>query len=488
MRSLLTIFAATLIVTACVAQACVLTAFTPPAVAFHAVSGTRSERSAIERSNNAADSVLSAAVRKSGAAGTVKFSLAAAIQKDFFTSSAATFPWTTFDELSDGFSPRSALVILTYGDKAYEYTDEYPDPPDFTVSEEYDERGLRLSPEKRMKKVDALISAGTSVKDALLYCFPLLSRTVSRALSEVRLSATDAKIKFDPDSSPMFEISRSRPGYELDETRVYSDVYFALKTGVTEVALSPVPVLPSCTASELAECTRLRSRFTTSISSSTAARKHNVSLALSRVSGSVIGAGETFSFNSVVGRRTEANGFEKAKIISGGEYTDGVGGGVCQASTTIYNAALLAGMDIVAVSRHSLVPTYVDPSFDAMVNGSGSDLKFRNGGDDPVFIRAYATSEKATVEFYSSELPYKVTLRSRTLKTGARPADKEFVDVERKYTAGMESGEKMRISGGAPSVSSEGYLIKTYPDGRKEEKRIRRDEYAAAAGKIAVAP
>lgn len=481
----MTIFAATLIMTACAAQTFAPVAFATPA-SVTAACVTRSELSAVGAAENAADAEPSA-VRKGGAASAAKSFAAEAEPSDCSARTAAIMP-SPFDGFRESFSPRSALVILTYGDKAYEYTDEYPEPPDFTVSEEYDERGLRLSLEKRMKKVDALISAGTSVKDALLYCFPLLSRTVSRALSEVRLSATDAKIKFDPDSSPMFEISRSRPGYELDEKRVYSDVYFALKTGVTEVALSPVPVLPSCTASELAECTRLRSRFTTSISSSTAARKHNVSLALSRVSGSVIGAGETFSFNSVVGRRTEANGFEKAKIISGGEYTDGVGGGVCQASTTIYNAALLAGMDIVAVSRHSLVPTYVDPSFDAMVNGSGSDLKFKNGGDDPVFIRAYATSEKATVEFYSSELPYKVTLRSRTLKTGARPADKEFVDVERKYTAGMESGEKMRISGGAPSLSSEGYLIKTYPDGRREEKRIRRDEYAAAAGKIAVAP
>lgn len=487
MRSLLTIFAAALLVAVPVFMPCAVTASAgADGVPLAAIRACAESAAAAQEESAGAEKELSFSARVNVAE--IEDCFAASGCGAFGASSAAAFPWTAFDGLWESFSPRSALVILTYGDKAYEYTDEYPDPPDFTVSEEYDERGLRLSPEKRMKKVDALIASGSSVKDALLYCFPLLSRTVSLALSEVRLSATDAEIRFDPDSSPMFEISRSRPGYELDETRVYSDVYFALKAGVTQVALSPKHVLPQRTASELAECTRLRSRFSTSISSSTASRKHNVALALSRVSGSVIGAGETFSFNAVVGRRTEANGFEKAKIISGGEYTDGVGGGVCQASTTIYNAALLAGMDIVAVNRHTLVPTYVDPSFDAMVNGSGSDLKFRNGGDDPVFIRAFATSDKATVEFYSSELPYKVTLRSRTLKTGARPKDKEFVDTERKYTAGMESGEKVRVSGGAPSVSSEGYLIKTYPDGRKEEKRIRRDEYASAAGKIAVAP
>ncbi len=382
----------------------------------------------------------------------------------------------------------SALVILSYGDKAYEYTDEYPEPPDFTVSEEYDERGLRRSSAERMEKVDALIKAGTDVKDALLYCFPLLGRTVNRALAEVRLDPVNAEMRFSPDSSPMFEILRSRPGYELKESGVYADIYFALKRGTRVVNLSPEPVLPEVTARELAAYTRLRSRFSTSLGSSSSSRRHNIVLALSRVNGSVIEAGETFSFNAVVGRRTEANGFEKAKIISGGEYTDGVGGGVCQASTTIYNAALLAGMKITAVSRHSLVPSYVDPSFDAMVNGSGSDLKFVNDGDAPVFVRAYVSSDRATAEFYSSELPYKVTLRSRTIRIGERPADREFTDTDRKYTAGMESGEKVRVSGGAPAVSSEGYMTKTYPDGRKEEKRIRRDEYAAAAGRVAVAP
>ena len=166
--------------------------------------------------------------------------------------------------------------------------------------------------------------------------------------------------------------------------------------------------------------------------------------------------GESFSFNKTVGRRTEENGFRRAKIIVGGQYTDGVGGGVCQASTTLYNAALLAGMKVTAVSRHSLVPSYVDPSFDAMVNGSGSDLKFVNAGEDPVFIRAVATNGKATAEFYSSELPYKVQLKSVTVKTGERPADTEFVDTERRYTEGMAAGEKIRVSGGAPAVPGEG--------------------------------
>lgn len=380
------------------------------------------------------------------------------------------------------------LVVLVYGGKTYEYTDEYPDPPDFTVAEEYEERGINEPMSERMDKVESLISGGCGVKAALLWCFPLLADTVARAKTDIELTAEDAEMRFDQDATPMFEIKRSCPGLAVDETRLYTDVYFALRRGLHRVAVNVVAVLPSVTAEDLAACTRLRSRFETSYASSVASRRHNIELAMSRIGGTVLAPGEEFSFNAQVGRRTKANGFEEAKIIVGGEYTDGVGGGVCQASTTLYNAALLAGMKITAVSRHTLVPSYVEPSFDAMVNGSGSDLKFVNDGEDPVYVRAYAKNGKAVAEFYSSALPYKISRRSVTVKTGKRPADREFVDVERRYTDGLLPGEKVRVSGGAPAVSSEGYLIKTYPNGRTESVLLRRDSYAEAAGRVAVAP
>lgn len=385
-------------------------------------------------------------------------------------------------------TPNTSLIVLEYGESAYEYTDEYPSPPDFTIAEDYQERGIGRKLSERMSIVDDLIAGGSNTKEALLYCFPLLERTVEKALADVRLEPVDGEIRFMPDSMPMFEIRRSVPGYRLEESRVYSDIYFALRRGVKRVALSPVAVLPSVTAEELSAYTRLRARFTTSYSTSTASRAHNIALAMSKINGTTLMPGQTFSFNNIVGKRTTANGFESAKIIMDGEYTEGVGGGVCQASTTVYNAALMAGMRITAVNRHTLVPTYVDPSFDAMVNGSGSDLKFINTGDGPVFVRTYAKGGTAVAEIYSSQLPYKLSLRSETVSVGERPADKEFVDTERTYTEGMASGEKVRISGGAPAVRSNGYLVIEYQDGRREEHAIRSDSYAAAAGRIAIAP
>ena len=382
----------------------------------------------------------------------------------------------------------SPLLVFVYGSEEYAYYDEYPKPADYTVSEDYQRRGLDRSPAERLEIIDRLIKEGHEVKDAVLYCFPLLKKRIESAKAEIDREAVESEIRFLPDSFPMFEIKRSEAGRKVDEEQVYNDVYFALKRGLKRVALSVRPVLPEKTAEKLSAYTRLRSEFSTSYSSSTPERKHNITLALSRINGTVLEAGEVFSFNKIVGKRTAANGFKEAKIIVDGSYTDGVGGGVCQASTTVYNAALMAGMKITAVNRHSLVPTYVEPSFDAMVNGSGSDLKFRNDGDGPVFIRAYTTSTSVCVKFYSSELPYRITRRSVTLSMGERPEDVEFTDTERKYTEGMQSGEKVRVSGGAPAVRSEGWLVLKYPDGKQEERKIRSDNYSSSAGRVAVAP
>lgn len=385
-------------------------------------------------------------------------------------------------------SEPAPTLTLIYGNMRFDYFDEPLSAPDFTVSEDFQKRKLGAPIAERVKLIDSLVSGGSERKDAVLYCFPLLGRVVEEAARKVTCEPEDAEIRFYPDRRPMFEIKRSSPGYKVNEQRIYDDIYFALSSGLKRVALSVDVLKPKVTAETLAKYTKRRSSFSTSYASSSEERKHNVALALSKINGTVLNSGETFSFNKIVGKRTEANGFKTAKIIVNGRYTEGTGGGVCQASTTVYNAALRAGLKITAVSRHSLVPTYVEPSFDAMVNGGGSDLCFKNDTDGPVFIRTVSDSTKVTAEIYSSALPYKIECRSETLGVGEVPEPEEFIDIERKYTAGMQSGEKVKVNGGAPQLKSRGYMIKKYPDGKTEESIFRTDEYQSAKGLVAVAP
>ena len=111
--------------------------------------------------------------------------------------------------------------------------------------------------------------------------------------------------------------------------------------------------------------------------SSRSNRKTNVRVALSRFNGLKVDPGETVSFNAVALERTEANGYKEAIEYSEGESTTGIGGGTCQASTTLYGALLQAGVTIIERHNHSMTVGYVDPSMDAAVTDSGSkDLRW----------------------------------------------------------------------------------------------------------------
>ena len=96
--------------------------------------------------------------------------------------------------------------------------------------------------------------------------------------------------------------------------------------------------------------------FTTKYDASNTSRSTNLRLAANKINGTILSPGETFSYNKIVGERTIEAGYKEAKIYSGGEVVDGLGGGICQISTTLYNAALFANMEIVELYNHQFVP------------------------------------------------------------------------------------------------------------------------------------
>lgn len=151
---------------------------------------------------------------------------------------------------------------------------------------------------------------------------------------------------------------------------------------------------------ELKGCTALLSSYTTYFDGENSPRVSNIKLASGKISGCVLPPGESFSFNARVGARTEKNGFKKAKIIEDGRFVYGVGGGVCQVSTTLYNAALLAGLEVTEYHPHSLSVSYIAPSRDAMVSGTYSDLKFKNTAQSNVYVRVLAGDSYVRCELY----------------------------------------------------------------------------------------
>lgn len=139
------------------------------------------------------------------------------------------------------------------------------------------------------------------------------------------------------------------------------------------------------------------SSYSTSYGGSTENRKANVARAASLISGTVVAPGEVFSFNDTVGHRTRENGFYTAKEYINGESVDGIGGGTCQVSSTLYSAVLYADMGIVERLNHMMTVGYIPLGQDATVSDGGVDFKFKNTSDYPVKIAAYTNGSTITV-------------------------------------------------------------------------------------------
>ena len=132
------------------------------------------------------------------------------------------------------------------------------------------------------------------------------------------------------------------------------------------------------------------SNFTTKYSRGEKDRSNNVELAASKINGVVLGPGDVFSYNTVVGKRTEEEGFKKAHVYAGGKIIDGLGGGICQVSTTLYNTVLFAGLEVVERRNHNMLVGYVPPGRDATVSYGSIDFKFKDNYGTPVKIASSA--------------------------------------------------------------------------------------------------
>lgn len=383
----------------------------------------------------------------------------------------------------------SVFLTLSFGSLEFTYEDKRLEPTDHTVITEFYERRINAPLSDRLDCVERSLDMGAGAKAALLYTFPLLETTVDEAVKSIDRVAQNATIAFRPSNRPMFTITRERKGYRVDEQELYYDIYRALKHGETKVKIKPQALLPSVTAKELKKQTALRASFSTDYASSSANRKHNVELALSRLSGTVIDDGEELSFNERVGSRTKENGYADAKVIVGGEYVEGVGGGVCQASTTLYNCALLAGLTITSVKSHTLAPSYVAPSFDAMVSNGYSDLRLKNESGAPVYLYCSGDGKTALVKLYGLKKPYVIKRESVVVSRSDPPDDLVIVDESNEYgTEELADGEKKRVRYGIKGTTSEGYLC--YYEGGRLTARviIRRDAYMPVRGVVAVKP
>lgn len=194
--------------------------------------------------------------------------------------------------------------------------------------------------------------------------------------------------------------------------------------------------------------------FETDYSSSIKNRKENIRLAASKFNNMKLNPGDEISFNDVVGEISEKTGFKSATVIVGGEYESGIGGGICQVSTTLYNSLILSDLEITERHNHSRPIHYVDLGTDAAVARGYKDLKFKNNTNNPILILSEANGEKLNFKVLGngSDRDYEVKIIPQLLGT-VSPG------VNTIYSDALPDGESTVRESGA-----RGYSYKTYKE------------------------
>lgn len=289
----------------------------------------------------------------------------------------------------------SATVTVLDGDKII-FQKEYPKNPEFFCA-----KSESLS--ARAKDFGAHYSHQSFCD----YIFGSLGSDITQLFDSIQNISSIDCIKFNKKDFT-FEYNAQKSAWEIDLEDFFEQLYKNIENQSITLSVKWNETEPKFCENELKNLTQKIGEYQTDYATSISSRKKNIKIASNKISGIVVSNGEVFSFNKVVGKRTKENGFEEAKVILNGEYVVGVGGGVCQVATTLYNALLRAGFSPVSCTRHTLAPSYVPLSFDAMVSEQ-ADLKMRNDTGSAVYIGMSANGEKlkAVVFGKKSTLSYK---------------------------------------------------------------------------------
>lgn len=330
---------------------------------------------------------------------------------------------------------------------------------------------------KRQKEIRALRKGGHDLTTVFSYDLDKVRTRLNEVKQSVDLPANDATVEFDPSKEERFSIVQERNGRSVDLDALLKQVKDQLDNGRTgTIEIKPDVVTPQVYAADLEKATERVSRVKTDLGSSSEARIHNIKTALSFFNGMVIQPGQEVSFNKTTGPRGLEEGYQNAGVIQDDEIIDGPGGGVCQASTTLYQAVVKAGLEIVRANKHSLPVSYVDVGTDAAVAYDYKDLVFKNNTDYPVFIEGRVSGSSVVVSVYGYPLEEGTEIKIVTdVYEKIKPAETKItLDTDAQYvTYTDETHIKKKPRDG---VKVKSYRV-IYKNGEEVSRELLRDDY-----------
>ena len=218
----------------------------------------------------------------------------------------------------------------------------------------------------------------------------------------------------------------------------------------------------------------LLATYTTRYDASDTNRTTNLRIACQKINDKVVLPGETFSYNKTLGERSTATGYRNAKVYENGEVVDGIGGGICQISSTLYNAVLMSNLEVTDRSNHQFVTSYTPAGRDATVVYGQTDFKFKNPRTYAIKIKAGISGGVATVSIYGikEENEYTVSFSTKTIST--IPYTVKYVD-----DSSLAVGKEKVKQKGANGIITETYIIKSLNGKVVSTQLLSKDTYNA---------
>ena len=322
---------------------------------------------------------------------------------------------------------RDRALTLTSGDQSWTitpreigYSSNYADVLDHAWS-----RGRSGTLETRYRSINQIRTNTERYEVSRTLFDPQMLRAWTDGIAEsLTVEPVDAVIeRFDVDSR-QFTFGPSKPGRAVNADELFASASKALSAGSAKISVDVIEVVPEVTDESFEGNFGMITQAVTNASGSSGNRLTNLTLACEAINGYCLNPGETFSYNEVVGQRTKARGYKLATVYQQGEIAEDIGGGVCQVSTTLWNAAMKANCETVERHEHSRPVSYVDRGKDATVSWGTQDMKFKNITDSPLYIIAYMSNKRVYCEIYGRLLP-----------------NGEYITIEAKTTQKIEPGE-----------------------------------------------
>ena len=328
----------------------------------------------------------------------------------------------------------------------------------------------------------------TSGKIKIEEVYPNLNVVLDEICSENCVEPVSSKVIFNPEYEQMFEITKSQNGFNFNKEQILQNLQTSFDNKLPlNLNIELEEIEPECREDCFDGKLNKMSEFKTSLKNSQAGRKYNVALALSKINGLVVNSKETISFNKLTGPQTLDNGYSNAIIILNGRFTEGVGGGICQASTTLYNACVLANLEINEVHKHTLPVGYVELAFDAMVSEGYADMVFTNTSENPVYIKAGVEGDTAYCEIYGATLKEneKIEREFELIETIKAEKDDIITDLNGEYSDKvLYKGEYYRLKHPKDGYEAKGYKLKIVDGVVVSREEIRHEIYKPVNGVV----